>query len=511
MWIATSDQSRAIDRRASDEFGIPAMVLMERAGLAIFQAVRELLPNGGSITVLCGRGNNGADGFVVARLARDHDYQVECLVAATEENLGLDAAHQCKTSMVHGVQPIFSNDARWTRKLEALGSRDLIVDALLGTGSRCELKEPILTAVRAINRSGVPVVAVDVPSGIDCDTGEELGDSVWALRTITLGLPKPYLFQGTGLDHAGYWTVDEIGFPSSLLSEPTEAKLINQPWAGHLLPERMKNAHKGDSGGVLIVAGSDQFRGAAVLATRGALRAGAGLVTVAGIRSVCDAVAAQCPEAILLPLPEQDGQIAPAAAEILLDHRKVRAAVFGPGLGSGEGIQEFLRILWSKWTLPCVVDADALNVASLGIRLPETECVLTPHPGELSRLLKLSIAEIQANRFCAMRQAVEQTHQCVLLKGPYSLVGTPGQPVLVNSTGNPGMATGGMGDVLSGIIGTLLAQDLPAYYAAGLGMYWHGAAGDHCAKQIGPIGYSVSDLTDALPAVRTKISQSCCA
>jgi hypothetical protein len=146
-----------------------------------------------------------------------------------------------------------------------------------------------------------------------------------------------------------------------------------------------------------------------------------------------------------------------------------------------------------------------LNVASLGIRLPETECVLTPHPGELSRLLKLSIAEIQANRFCAMRQAVEQTHQCVLLKGPYSLVGTPGQPVLVNSTGNPGMATGGMGDVLSGIIATLLAQDLPAYYAAGLGMYWHGAAGDRCAKQIGQIGYSASDLADALPAVRTTL------
>lgn len=509
MWIASSERSREMDCRASDEYGIPAMVLMERAGLAVFDSVRELLPQGGAISVLCGKGNNGADGFVVARLAKDQDYQVEVLVAATESELMPDALQQFKTTVIHGIQPIFSDDARWQRRIEALGSRELVVDALLGTGSRCELKGPVLEAVRGINRSGVPVIAIDLPSGIDCNTGEELGDSVWALRTVTLGLPKPFLFQGTGLDHAGYWSVEEIGMPSGLLNEPTEARIIDSKWVANLLPERMKNAHKGDSGGVLIVAGSSRFRGAATLAAMGALRSGAGRVTVAGITAVCDAVAAQLPEAILLPLPELDGEVAPAAVEMLTDLRGIHAAVFGPGLGSGAGVQSFLAELWARWTIPCVLDADALNVASLGIRLPETECVLTPHPGEMSRLLKLSVAEIQANRFCAMRQAVALLGQCVLLKGPYSLVGMPGQPALVNTTGNPGMATGGMGDVLSGVIATLIAQDLPPYFAAGCAMNWHGAAGDYCAKEIGAIGYSASDLAMALPRVRTTISQSC--
>jgi len=480
-------------------------VLMERAGLAVFQAVTEMLPDGGRIFVLCGKGNNGGDGFVVARAAREAGYGVECLVAAEEHELSPTCEDMMRGARARGVTPIFASDLRYTRKLECLGHCDLIVDALLGTGAKCEVKGPIGDAIRAINRSGVPVVAVDVPSGISCDSGDELGDSVWALRTITFGLPKPYLFQGTGIDHAGYWTVADIGFPSVLLEEPSDAMLIDGEWVTNLLPERMRISHKGDNGAVLIVAGSERMRGAAVLSALAALRSGAGIVTVASVPSVCEAIAARLPEALLLPLPEVDGQIAPEAAEILLQCRRTRSAVFGPGLGTGDGVQEFLDRVWREWTLPSVIDADALNAVATGIRLPDASCILTPHPGEMSRLLHSSIAELQSDRFRTTIQAAERMGQTILLKGPYSIVGTPGQPMLVNPTGNPGMATGGMGDVLAGIIGTLLAQELPPYYAGGCGMYWHGEAADMCADAIGSIGYTASEVADRLPSARQRI------
>jgi NAD(P)H-hydrate epimerase len=246
------------------------------------------------------------------------------------------------------------------------------------------------------------------------------------------------------------------------------------------------------------------------LAAKAALRSGAGLVTVAGIASVCEAVAANVPEAMLLPLPENDGVISADAARVLLQHKtKYHATLFGPGMTHDQPVLEFLEKVWQEWTQPCVVDADALNAVSKGVRLPRAECVLTPHPGEMSRLLQLSIAEIQSDRFRTVSHAVQKFKQCVLLKGPYTIVGEPGQPMLVNCTGNPGLASGGMGDVLGGVITTLLAQDLPGYYAAGCGMFWHGTAADLCAGEIGCIGYKASEVADALPKARARIVSAC--
>lgn len=510
MWIATAAHSKAIDRRATEDFGLPARVLMERAGLAVFDAVKELLPDGGRITVMCGKGNNGGDGFVVARVARDHGYQVDCLVAAEEADLSPEAHEQMRIAMAQGVQPVYFSDCRWPRKAECMSSRDLIVDALLGTGAKGEVRGPIKEAIQAINRSGVPALAVDIPSGIDCETGEELGESVWALRTVTFGLPKPFLFQGIGLEHSGYWTVSEIGIPSALLSEPTQARLLQGSWVASLLPERLRASHKGENGSILIVAGSDRMRGAATLSAKAALRSGAGLVTVASVPSVCAAVASNLPEVLLMPLPEVDGVIGPAAARLLLRQKsKYHAALFGPGLTHDQPVLDLLRETWAEWERPCLIDADALNAVSEGVPLPSCECVLTPHPGEMSRLLHLSIAEIQSDRFRTVSHAVERFHQCMLLKGPYSIVGEPGQPMLVNCTGNPGLASGGMGDILGGIVATLLAQDLPAYYAAGCAMFWHGAAADLCAETIGPIGYQASEVADALPRARARIVTAC--
>lgn len=510
MWIATAEYSRALDRRTTDEFGIPARILMERAGLAVFDAVRELLPDGGRITVLCGRGNNGGDGFVVARTALDHGFDVDCLVAGESADLAPEAGEQMRIATAQGVQPIFFSDARWHRKADTLGSRELIVDALLGTGARCEVRGSIKDAIQAINRSGVPTIAVDIPSGICCNTGEELGESVWALRTVTFGLPKPFLFQGIGLEHSGYWTVSEIGIPHSLLQEATTARLVDGEWVSNLLPERLRASHKGENGSVLIVAGSRKMRGAAILAARAALRSGAGLVTVASVNEVCTAVSAHLPEVLVIPLPDTNGVLNEEAAKILIETRgKYHSAVFGPGLTHEAPVLDFLSTLWRTWSRPCVIDADALNAVSAGIPLPHAECVLTPHPGEMSRLLHCSIAEIQADRFRTVAQAVREFSQCIVLKGPYSIAGEPGQPMLVNCTGNPGLASGGMGDILSGVIGTLLGQDLPGYYAASCGIFWHGAAGDVCARDIGTIGYLASEVADALPKARANIVSAC--
>lgn len=510
MWIADRSRAQELDRIAESEFGLSTRVLMERAGLAVFDAVRKMLPDGGRLIFFCGKGHNGGDGLVTARVAHSHGYRVEILMSCEEKELAPETGYQHQLTLAQGLEPIFCNDARWERRIEGLHNCDLIVDALLGIGAHRQVFGPVKRSIQSINRSGVPVVSIDVPSGICCNTGEELGESVWALRTITLGMPKPYLFQGIGLEHAGYWSVAEIGYPQALLTEPTDARLIDGEWVANLLPERLKASHKGDNGHILIVAGSKWMRGAASLSAMAAFGAGAGLVTVAGTPDVLAAVASNVPEALLLPLPEQDGVIAPEAAEVLFRYRhKFYTALFGPGLSQEAPVQEFLKNLFEFWTEPCVLDADALNAVAMGVPMPKAECVLTPHPGEMSRLLHSSIAEVQADRFQTVRQAVQQTHRSVVLKGPYSIVGEPGQPMMVNCTGNPGLASAGMGDVLGGMIATLMAQDLPGYYAAGCSMFWHGAAADMCAEEIGPIGFRASDVAMTLPRARAKIVSAC--
>lgn len=510
MWIATANHCREIDRRSAEEFGVSVESLMERAGLAVFQTLQNMLPDGGRVTVCCGKGNNGGDGFVVARFAQDQGYTTECLVAAEESELAPMVRARMQEARTAGANVIFCDDARYRRRVECMGCRDLIVDALLGTGATSEVRGPVREAIYAINRSGVPVLAIDLPSGIQCDTGEELGESVWALRTVTLGQPKPFLFQGTGLEHAGYWSVAEIGIPEPLLFEPTDARLISCQWVADMLPERLRASHKGDNGHVLIVAGSERMPGAATMAAKAALRAGAGLVTVAAIPQVCKIVASHLPECLFIPLAEAGGMISIDAAPDLIDAQsRCDSALFGPGLTHEPQIIELLSQVWGQWTKPCVVDADALNSVAQGVPLPNADCVLTPHPGEMSRLLHASIAEIQSDRFQTVHQAIDQLDRCVLLKGPYSIVGAKDQPVVVNSTGNPGMASGGMGDVLGGLMTTLLGQDLPSYYAASCAMYWHGLAADLCAANIGAIGYTATEVANTLPQARAKILASC--
>lgn len=510
MWIANVSHARDVDQRSTEEFGLPAMVLMERAGMAVFETVQQMLPEKGRLGVFCGKGNNGGDGFVLARLALQHGFEVECLVTSPSDDLREECRQQMLQAKAQGVQPIFCDELRWKARLEKLGRFDLLVDGILGIGAEHHVKGPVGEAINAINRSGVPVVSIDLPSGIHADTGEELGESVWALKTVTFGLPKPCFFQGIGLEHSGHWHVADIGFPRELAKEPTEAFLLDASWVEALIPERLRSSHKGSNGHVLIVAGSNRMRGAAVLAAKSAYRTGAGLVTVAGIESVCQAVLSLCPEAIVLPLPERDGVIAEEAAELILAEQDTyEGAVFGPGMTHEPSVLKLFERVWKDWQVPSVIDADALNAVAKGVPLPPSDCLLTPHPGEMSRLLKITVAEVQADRFEAVRVAMTHFRRSVLLKGPYSITGAACEPLLVNPTGNPGMASAGMGDVLAGMAGALLAQDLPCYFAGGVAMYWHGLAGDICAERIGPVGFLARDLCHSIPSARAKLGVEC--
>jgi NAD(P)H-hydrate epimerase len=492
MWIASKSRCQEIDRLAQSDYGIAQSDLMEAAGHAVFHVVGEWIPVGKSLAVVCGKGNNGADGFVVARLARQGGYAVTCLVGAFETELNEAAANQLKRLRRAGVEPLFCNAPGFFESLDDYLDQHLIVDALLGTGAEGPIREPLTTLIEAMNQSSAEIVAVDIPSGLACDTGEPLGTCVNASETVTFGLPKPFIFQGRGPEMTGVWSVADIGFPLELLGEPTSAKLLIE--IGQKLPKRAIASHKGRNGSLLIVAGSNDMRGAAVLAARAALRAGIGLVTVASAEPVLAAVSAQCPEATLM------GQSA-GLIKSRLD--RYDAAVFGPGLSTDPEAEALLRELWASWSLPCVIDADALNLVSAGVPLPAARCVLTPHPGEMARLMPGE----SATRFELAQKAAAKFNSVIVLKGAYSLIATQGEPLSVNTSGNSGMATAGMGDVLSGVIGTLLAQGLSCSDAAKLGVFWHGKAGDACRDQIGSVGFTASEVADALVGARNMLSE----
>ncbi|MBL8087313.1 MAG: NAD(P)H-hydrate dehydratase [Chthonomonas sp.] len=510
MWIATAAHAHRLDDRAEELYGLSTDILIERAGQSVRDAILEMLPEGGRVTFFCGKGNNGADGLYAATLVHQTGLGVEVLMTHSEDELNAHALAHLTNLRAQGIDPIFPSDPQWLTKAGCVACRDLVVDSVLGTGARGDVADAVRAAIRSMNEGGLPVISVDVPSGIVADSGEELGESVWASCTITMGLPKQCFFQGIGIEHSGAWRVADLGYPDELLREPTSARLIDREWVCDLLPDRLRSSHKGDHGHVLIVAGSAAMPGAAVLAAQAALRAGAGLVTVAGIESVVRAVSQRLPEALLLVLPEREGCISPLAVEPLLAaSQRATSVVFGPGLSDWLPVTQFLADLWPRWDIPSVIDADALNAVSRGVTLPPGECVLTPHPGEMGRLMHCSAAEIQSRRFSIVEAAVQKFERTILLKGAYSIVGSMMQPLNVNPTGNPGMATGGMGDVLSGLLGTLLAQDLPPYLAASCGAYWHGLAADLCAEEIGPQGYLASEVAAKLPAARAKITAPC--
>ncbi len=502
MRVVTAAQIDELDRRATEECGIPAASLMETAGRRVAQVAEVLLraPGGRRVLVLAGKGNNGGDGLVAARYLRSAGVDVRVLLASPEGDVSGEPARVQASAAKAGVT-ILSVAA--AHLVEEMAQADLIIDALFGTGFRGPVRGQAAALIEAANRSGKPIVAVDVPSGLQADTGQWEGPCIRATATVTMGLPKIGLLLYPGAEMAGTVYVADIGYPAPLredASVPTH--LVTSEMIRVLLPARRPDTHKGTYGRVLIVAGSMGFTGAAVLATLGALRTGAGLVVVGVPQSIYAIIASKVTEGMPTPLPDAGGALAPEAlgkVEELAAGADVIA--IGPGLSRAPGVARVVDGLLTG-SHPLVIDADALNVLTDrtgALERVHAPAVLTPHPGELGRLTGMSAAEIQRDRLMAARSAATKFRSVVVLKGARTVVATPEGEVFIVPTGNPGMATGGMGDVLTGAVAALIGQGVPPAQAAYAAAYLHGLAADLIAQDRGMVGMLASEVADQLP------------
>jgi ADP-dependent NAD(P)H-hydrate dehydratase / NAD(P)H-hydrate epimerase len=473
--LFTAAQARAIDRRAMDDLGVPGFELMQRASAAAFSMLRTRWPQARRLRIVCGTGNNGGDGYLVARDALRAGLRVD-VVALGEPAAGSDAARARDALGAEGGH--VSTWSSW----HALPLADVIVDGIFGTGLNRAPDGDAAAAIRAINDSGVPVLALDVPSGLSADTGAVLGEAVRAEATATFIVHKRGLHTHQ-CECAGDVVLHPLDLPPSVLEAP-DATLM-QP---RFLPPRARDSHKGDNGHVLAVGGDHGTGGAVRMAAEAALRSGAGLVSVATREENVLAMNAARPELMAR------GVNGPQALAPLLD--KATVVALGPGLGQAAwGHALWLTALDAG--LPTVLDADGLNLLASSSRALPAQCVLTPHPGEAGRLLGTDTQAVQADRFAAARALATRHQAVVVLKGNGSLVAAPDGRVSVCPWGNPGMAGGGMGDTLTGIVAGLMAQGQDAYEAACLGVALHARAADVAARD-GERGLLAGDLLEPL-------------
>ena len=499
---------QTLDRRTITQAHVPSTVLMERAGEGIVRHLEEHCgpARGKTITILCGKGNNGGDGLVVARLLHRRGAQIHVVLLTPITDLGRDAATMYRRLVrVTGRTAIIRfQSADQVRHL--LASSDILIDALLGTGLSSVVTGTYREAIELINSAGKPVIAVDIPSGLHADTGAILGQAIRATLTITCGLPKLGLYVDAGIDQAGVIRVVDIGIPPTYVDAiESRTLLITSDSAFQSLPERAPSAHKGIFGHAGIIAGSVGKTGAAALAARAALRIGTGLVTVATPSSVNDVLEAKLLEAMTMPLPETKARtLARSGLDRVVAFIQARTAIaVGPGLSTHPETVELVQSLMKYLDRPSVLDADALN-ALAGRASLLTECktppILTPHPGEMARLeVDATTQSVNADRIGTARRFARERGVFVVLKGARTVIARPDGLVAICPTGNPGMATAGTGDVLTGMIVGLLAQRVPAWEAACAATYFHGSAGDLASQHLGQPGMLAGDLIAQIP------------
>ncbi len=465
--LYSTAQVRALDAYAIEKLGIPGYTLMKRAGEAALRYLRTRFPVAHRIVIVCGPGNNGGDGYVLARFAQAAGLTVTALAATPPDSLRGDARQAHEDLRASGVQV-------HPYAPERLAEGEVIVDALLGTGLHGPARDDIARAIRDINSSGRPVLAVDVPSGLDSDTGVPLGETIRADCTVTFVGLKTGLFIGDGPEFAGTVFFDDLEIaPGEAGAPPPRIERIQESVIQQALPRRARSSHKGDFGRVLIVGGGVGMPGAVRLAGEACLRVGAGLVTVAVAPENMPAISAGRPELICLPLTGREALREPA--------EKADVIAIGPGLGRTPWARDALdEVLRSR--KPLVVDADALNIIAESRAHAREDWILTPHPGEAGRLLGMETAEIQRDRLAALERLVERYGGTVVLKGAGTLVGAQGRIPALCERGNPGMATAGMGDVLTGTIAGILAQRRDPWLAARVGVLVHAMAGDAAAR-----------------------------
>ncbi|MBP2665056.1 MAG: nnr [Firmicutes bacterium] len=509
MKIATAQEMRDIDKATMEWFGLPGVALMENAGRAVAEKAVSVLgePRGKIVFIVCGGGNNGGDGFVAARWLHNCGVRVKLFLVSDRALIKGDALIHLETIVRMGVECFDFTEPRGMEKARiGAAFADLVIDALLGTGFHGELSESYRESIEMMNGAGKKILSVDIPSGVSADTGMVREKAVQAFCTVTFGLPKPGLLLYPGAGCAGEVEVAPIGIPAELLTAATiRQTLITREQAIALSPRRSPDSHKGSFGHVLVMGGSRGMSGAAFLAAQGALRTGAGLVTVGVPACIGAVMEMKTTEAMTLELPETlNGGLGADAVKMMHDFSAHSSAVLlGPGLGRHADTMEAVLELIQLMDRPMVLDADALFALSGHIEIlaaADTLAVLTPHPGEMARLTGLSVRQIQADRIGVARRFAIEWGNIVVLKGPRTIVAFPDGEIYVNPTGNSGMATGGMGDVLAGIIAALIAQGLSSHDAAVLGVYLHGLAGDRVALER-PVGMSALDLAEFVPLV----------
>ncbi|HWR39387.1 MAG TPA: NAD(P)H-hydrate dehydratase [Patescibacteria group bacterium] len=518
MKLVTAAQMRGIDHQAIHQYGIPGVVLMETAGNAVARRIVEVLSTAADkkICVFAGKGNNGGDGYVIARFLQSQGARVKVFLVGSRQEVSGDARVNLDVIERMGMEICEIKDTtKWDIIGVAVSFADCLVDALLGTGFNGELQGVMLKTVELINRSGKPVFAVDIPSGVHADTGQIGGSAIKATYTVSLGMLKPGILLYPGAEYAGEVTLAELGIPSAVIAEQEiRCNLLTAATVQRLLPQRTANSHKGMWGRIVVVAGSRGFSGAAALAATGALRAGAGLVTLAAPAGIQGILATKLTEVMTRALPETPGGglDLTAVEEVRQLAGGADVLALGPGLGTQAETRELVREVLRTVSCPLVLDADALN-ALVGyteeLAQIEALAVLTPHPGEMARLLRVSIDDVQKDRIGVTQRAASAWNCIVVLKGARTVVAFPDGEVFLNSTGNAGMASGGTGDVLTGVIAALIGQGLSSHDAAVCGVYLHGLAGDIVAQN-GMTGLTAGDLAAALPAALHGMKNSDC-
>lgn len=513
MKAVTAEVMQQLDQQTITGYGIPGLELMERAGA---NATEIILDRFGSslapvAVILAGKGNNGGDGYVIARLLAESGWQVALFVLAGRGEIGGDAKINLE-NLPSCVQPRFFDDSLLKELATLCRRATVLVDALLGTGLQTGISAAYAEAAEIVNAAGKPVLAVDIPSGVNATTGQAPGGAVKADITVTFGAAKVGHLLYPGAAYTGELVVTDIGIPADLVAAAPGVSFVDEAYAASLFRRRSRTAHKGSNGHLLIIAGSTGKSGAAALAANSAMRSGAGLVTLAAPASIHSVLEVKTTEAMTVPLVDNgSGALSTAAfaeIEALLPGRNVLA--IGPGVGLSAGTVALVREVVASATLPLVLDADGLNAfagqPSLLLKSPSPALLLTPHPGEMARLAGITVAEVERDRLAVAARFAISHKSYLILKGARTVIAAPDGRLAINGSGNPGMASGGMGDVLTGVLSALLAQGYEPFVACCLGVFCHGLAGDLAAEAMGEAGLIATDVQERLPSAFKRLT-----
>ncbi|MBW4054831.1 MAG: NAD(P)H-hydrate dehydratase [Proteobacteria bacterium] len=511
MKVVTSHTMQELDKKAIQECGIPGLQLMENAGVCCVEVIVAEFGLKGRCIIMAGKGNNGGDGYVIARVLQQKGWSVKVIIISERNQISGDAATNLEKLPGSIINFCTSEGQLSSQYMEDFFQADVIVDALLGTGLCSNIRDIYLEAVDLMNSSGRPVVSVDIPSGVHGTTGRVLGDAVRASITVTFAFAKLGHVLYPGAEHAGRLVVADIGIPPHLMESASGYDFLDENTIRPLLQRRDRQAHKGTFGHCLIVAGSTGKTGAAALSANSAVRAGSGLVTLAAVENIHSILELKTTEVMTVPLPDSGrGYLANNAftmIEKLLEGKD--AVAIGPGLDRHPETCALIHNLVETIALPLVIDADGLNALAEDVsvlkRKKSQQVILTPHPGEMSRLTGISIPDVEAIRISVAQEFARNYGVFVVLKGARTIIASPAGIAAINGSGNPGMATGGVGDVLTGIIVSLLGQRYTAWVACRLGVFIHGFAADMVAEEKGEIGINATDILEKLPYAYNKL------